>query len=177
MSVNEEITIRLAKPEDAALLAEIGRKSFFDAFEKHPKMPPEDLAIHINREFGEKIQANELGDTKIVYLIVEAGGKTAGYAKLHKDSREETVTGERCLEIARFYLLQEWIGCGVSQKLMQAVLDFAKENDFDTIWLGVWRFNERAQRFYQKWGFEKIGEHIFMLGNDPQNDWVMQRKL
>jgi GNAT superfamily N-acetyltransferase len=140
-------------------------------------MPPEDLKIHINRSFGVAIQAKELADPKIVYLIAEASGEAAGYAKLHKDCYEEVVTGERCLEIARFYFLQEWIGRGVSQKLMQAVLDFGRENGFDTIWLGVWRFNERAERFYQKWGFEKVGEHIFMLGNDPQNDWVMQRKI
>lgn len=174
---NEQVTIRFAAPEDAARLAEIGRKSFYDAFAAHPANAPEDMEIFMNQSFGEAIQGRELSDEKTVYLVAETQGDIAGYAKLVKDSREPMVTGETCLEIARFYFLQEFIGRGASKTLMEAVLNFARENGFDTIWLGVWEFNPRAVRFYEKWGFEKIGEHIFQLGNDPQTDWVMQRKV
>lgn len=176
MSANK-VTIRFARIEDAALLAEIGQTSFYDAFHDHPKNAPEDMEIFINQAFGEKIQARELADEKTVYLIAEVAGEIAGYAKLHKDAKEEMVTGEKCLEIARFYLLQNQIGRGVAGNLMQAILDFASANNFETIWLGVWEFNLRAQKFYQKWGFEHVGKHVFQLGNDPQIDWVWQRKV
>lgn len=173
----DEINIRLATLEDAALLAEIGRKSFYDAFADDPRNAPADMEIFINQSFGAPIQARELTDKKIVYLIAEVAGEPAGYVKLNKDARETMITGDKCLEIARFYLLQEWTGKGVSQKMMQTVLDFAAENSFDTVWLGVWEFNFRAQKFYQKYGFQPVGEHIFQLGNDPQTDWVWQRKV
>lgn len=171
------INIRFAALEDALLLAEIGRKSFYDAFKDHPKNAPEDMELYMNSAFGEAIQASELKNPKIVYLIAEVAGETAGFVKLHRDTKEEPVTGDRCLEIARFYLLQDWIGKGVSAKMMQATLDYAKENGFDTIWLGVWEYNHRAQAFYKKWGFEHIGEHIFQLGNDAQTDWLWERKV
>lgn len=177
MPTNEEVKIRFATPKDAALLAEIGRKSFYDAFKDHPKNAPEDMEIFMNQAFGEAIQAGELADEKLVLLIAEIEGKTVGYAKLRKDAKEEMVTGEKCLEIARFYMLQDWIGRGVARKLMQTILDFARENGFDTIWLGVWEYNYRAQAFYKKWGFEHAGEHVFQLGNDAQTDWVWQRKV
>lgn len=172
-----EITIRFATPDDALLLAEIGHKSFYDAFGTNPLFQPKDVELHLSRSFGEAIQARELQDAQIVYLIAEVDGVAAGFAKLHRDSFEECVTGKKPLEISRFYFLQEWLGKGASGKLMRAVLDYARDEGFDTVWLGVWRFNYRAHKFYQKWGFEKAGEHVFMFGEDAQNDWVMQRKV
>ena len=32
-----------------------------------------------------------------------------------------------------------------------------------------------AVAFYRKWGFEVVGEHLFMLGDDPQRDLLMRR--
>jgi ribosomal protein S18 acetylase RimI-like enzyme len=45
------------------------------------------------------------------------------------------------------------------------------------MWLGVWERNWRAQAFYRKWGFRRVGEQTFMLGADAQTDWVMQCDL
>jgi ribosomal protein S18 acetylase RimI-like enzyme len=41
----------------------------------------------------------------------------------------------------------------------------------------VWEHNERALEFYRKWGFEKYGQHVFMLGNDAQTDLLMKKEL
>lgn len=177
METSDKIKIRFGTIEDAALLAEIGRKSFHDAFADHPKNAPDDMKLFMNQSFGAEIQLKELKNEKTVYLIAEIENIPIGYVKLHKDVKEEVITGEKCLEIARFYLLQEWIGRGVSQKMMLTVLDYAQENGFDTIWLGVWEYNYRAQAFYKKLGFQHVGEHVFQLGNDPQTDWVWQRKV
>jgi len=43
------------------------------------------------------------------------------------------------------------------------------------VWLGVWEHNPRAIAFYRKWGFEAVGEHVFVVGTDPQRDLVMTR--
>jgi ribosomal protein S18 acetylase RimI-like enzyme len=45
----------------------------------------------------------------------------------------------------------------------------------DTIWLDVWERNLRARAFYQKWGFIEVGTQLFQLGDDLQNDLLMQR--
>lgn len=60
---------------------------------------------------------------------------------------------------------------------MQAALDVARDQGCDVIWLGVWEQNARAQEFYKKWGFERAGQQTFMLGKDPQSDWVMFRPV
>ena len=53
----------------------------------------------------------------------------------------------------------------------------AEKHNCDTIWLGVWEFNPRAQAFYRKHGFYEVGKHIFQLGADAQTDVLMQKDL
>ena len=60
---------------------------------------------------------------------------------------------------------------------MQASLEKARQEDYRTLWLGVWEHNGRAQAFYRKWKFHEVGRHIFRLGADPQNDILMERKV
>jgi ribosomal protein S18 acetylase RimI-like enzyme len=45
------------------------------------------------------------------------------------------------------------------------------------MWLGVWEYNPRAQRFYEKNGFRMVDKHTFVLGSDPQTDLLMQKEL
>ena len=60
---------------------------------------------------------------------------------------------------------------------MQTCLDTARHAGYDTLWLSVWEKNQRARDFYLKWGFNKIGTDIFIIGQDVQTDWVMARSV
>ncbi len=169
--------IRKAVSDDAEILAEIGWQSFDEAFADNPKNHPADMKIYINQAFSPETLAADLRDEKTVYLLAELEGDAVGYAKIKFDAREDCISGEKTLELCRLYALDEYIGKGIGKSLMLEMFTIAEENNCDTIWLGVWEFNFRAQEFYKKFGFEKCGEHIFQLGNDPQIDWVMQRKI
>jgi ribosomal protein S18 acetylase RimI-like enzyme len=70
-----------------------------------------------------------------------------------------------------------WHGRGVAQALMDAVLDGARARGGRTLWLGVWERNPRAVAFYQRYGFHRVGEHTFRLGDDEQTDWLLARAL
>ena len=60
---------------------------------------------------------------------------------------------------------------------MDACFDLAKKEGFDAMWLGVWEYNPRAKRFYEKNGFREVGSHTFVLGADPQTDLLMQKQI
>ena len=45
------------------------------------------------------------------------------------------------------------------------------------MWIGVEEQNKRAYRFYTKYGFKKVGTHVFMLGEDEQHDSVLVKNL
>jgi ribosomal protein S18 acetylase RimI-like enzyme len=175
--MNESVKIRLATARDAETLSRVARKSFYDAFADHPKNAPDDLKSYMDEAFAVETIAAELSDEDAIYFIAEIGGEMVGYVKLKKNSREDATAGENPIELCRLYSLNEFIGKGIGKALMQHSLDYAAANKHDFMWLGVWEYNFRAQKFYEKFGFEKCGEHVFQLGTDPQTDWLMQKKI
>jgi diamine N-acetyltransferase len=171
------LNIRIATVKDAEVLAKIGWQSFKEAFAEHPKNHPDDMKVYMDEAFSVKTIGAELVEKDAVWFVAEVENEAVGYAKLKTNSREHGISGGNPIELCRLYTLQKFIGKGIGKALMLKCLEFAKENEHDTFWLGVWEFNYNAQKFYTKFGLEKCGEHVFQLGNDPQTDWLMQRNL
>lgn len=171
------INIRQATHDDAQPLTDLAYTTFWDAFAHHPKNAPDDLNHYMRQAFNLEQIVAELADETSIFLIAEIDGKPAGYAKLIVGSIEPGITVERPIELSRLYSHQEFLGKGVGQNLMDACFEFAKANEHDVMWLGVWEYNPRAQRFYEKNGFEVVGRHTFQLGSDPQTDLLMQKEL
>jgi GNAT superfamily N-acetyltransferase len=172
-----EIKIRQATTEDAKLLTDLSYTTFWDAFAHHPKNAPDDLDHYMRQAFNSEQIAAELAEPNSIFLIAELDDKPAGYAKLIVESIEDGITAMRPIELSRLYSHQEYLGKGVGQNLMDACFELAKSHDHDVMWLGVWEYNPRAQRFYEKNGFREVGKHTFQLGSDPQTDLLMQRTL
>jgi ribosomal protein S18 acetylase RimI-like enzyme len=169
------VHIRYATAADAALLAEVGARTFYDSFAADNT--PENMAAYLAASFSPEKQASELSEPGTVFLIAEVEGTTAGYAKLRASPPLPGITGERPLELVRIYSLKEWIGHGIGPALMQACLQEAEKRGCDTLWLDVWEQNVRARAFYRKWGFVEVGTNSFQLGDDLQNDLLMQRPV
>lgn len=167
--------IRPAESRDAALLAELGARTFYDTFAAGNK--PEDVDAYLAAAFGPAQQAAELADPRASFLIAEIEAIAVGYAQLKSGDTPPCVKGYNPVELVRLYVSQEWIGRRVGEALMRACITEAEQKGYQTMWLGVWERNERAQKFYLKWGFQVTGEHIFQLGTDPQTDWIMERAL
>jgi diamine N-acetyltransferase len=168
-------TIRPATSADAALLAELGARTFYDTFAPH--CSAEDMAAYLDEAFSPEIQAAELADEDRCFFIAEVEGRAAGYAQLHAGEVPECVAGEAAIELARMYVAKEWFGQGAAHALMQTCLDEARGRGYRTMWLGVWERNWRAQAFYRKWEFQVVGSHVFPVGSDPQVDLLMERTL
>ena len=175
MSHNPDLTIRRANPEDADLLAELGARTFSETFAADNS--PEDMATYLAASFNLARQTAELADPASTFLIAEVGGRAAGYAQLHAGAPADGVAGPKPVELVRLYVSHEWLGRGVGGALMRACVDEAQQSGHETIWLGVWERNGRAQAFYRKWNFHAVGEHVFQLGSDPQRDILMERAL
>jgi ribosomal protein S18 acetylase RimI-like enzyme len=175
--VSENVHIRQATADDAKLLTDLSYTTFWDAFAHHPKNAPDDLAHYMRQAFNIEQITAELSDPRSIFLIASIDGKPAGYAKLILDNIEPGVTAERPIELVRLYSHQEYLGRGVGQNLMDACLERSRAEDRDVMWLGVWEYNPRAQRFYEKNGFRVVGKHVFQLGTDPQTDLLMQMEL
>ena len=175
MTEKVQVTIRRANSDDAGLLADLGARTFQDTFAADNTV--EDMTAYLASNFSVAQQTAELAHPASAFLIAEVDGQAAGYAKLHAGETPKDIEGSRPIELVRLYISRDWFGRGVGEALMRACLDEARSAGHQTLWLGVWERNARAQAFYRKWDFRTVGEHTFHLGSDAQRDFLMERAL
>ena len=120
---------------------------------------------------------NELNETSNYFFGVFDNNNPAGYTKLRTSENPEELAGKKHIELERIYALKKYQGMGLGYKMIGHCIEFASENNYEVLWLGVWKQNEKAFQFYKRCGFEIFGEHIFTLGSDEQIDWLMQKEL
>lgn len=159
---------RIATPADQDLLVTLGRRTFFETFVG--TCTDEDMALFLDTSFAPAKVSGELAEPLSRFLILEDDQGPIGYSRLMGES-------ETRVELVRFYMEQRAIGTGAAHTLMRDTLDLARQLGYREVHLGVWEKNLRAQKFYEKWGFVKAGEKIFVVGNDPQTDWDYKRSL
>ena len=169
------ITIRQAKLPDAALIADLSRSTFFDTFS--PFNTEENMKLFMDTQFTRGQLMAELLLPLNHFFIAYVDNEVAGYVRLRENNNPPELAGEETLEVARLYAVKEQIGKGVGEALMQLSIDLAMQLNKQTLWLGVWTENARAIKFYHRWGFVKFADHVFMLGNDAQQDWLMKRPV
>ncbi|HEX2060649.1 MAG TPA: GNAT family N-acetyltransferase [Thermoanaerobaculia bacterium] len=162
--------IRRATPADAAVLAELGERTFRAAFGAQNR--PEDMDAYCARTYGETLQRRELEDANAVTLIVEENGVAVAFAYLR---REESEFGD--IYVSRFYIDAAWHGRGIAQSLMREVEAAARDLGGTKLWLSVWEHNPRAIAFYAKCGFTAEGTQPFLVGSDLQTDYILTRVI
>ena len=118
-----------------------------------------------------------MAEPSTIFLLAYEDCKAVGYVMLRVSKKPMVVIGPKPVELVRLYIEEEIIGKGYGSALMNSCLKEAKKNGRRTIWLGVWEKNLRAIRFYEKWGFTKLGTKEFVLGSDLQNDHIMARPV
>ncbi|MES2881910.1 MAG: GNAT family N-acetyltransferase [Bacteroidota bacterium] len=167
--------VRKATIEDAALIADISRQTFYETFAAQNSKA--DMDKFLNEQFTTAKLMTEPGQQENDFFLAYADDTLAGYVKLRSGRPPVFLRTKNALEIARLYAKKEMIGKGIGKLLMQTSIDAAKENNKEIIWLGVWEKNQHAIDFYTAWGFEKFDETDFILGNDLQRDWLMKKVL
>jgi diamine N-acetyltransferase len=165
------MNIRIASEADIDLLQEIGAKTFIETYGQ--QNTPENLHNYLQEKFNKEQILNEINTPKTIFLLVELKNEIIGYAKMRINLVENPDT--KSLEIERIYISKNYHGQKFGAMLMQKCIDVAIENNYESIWLGVWEHNPKAINFYQKWGFEVFGTHIFQLGDDAQTDFLMKK--
>lgn len=169
--------IRYATIEDAEMLAGIGAETFWDAYHTDSHLEQGFIKSHIASTFTVDKMRSELEQENIIYLIAENGTEEVGYVRLLPENSRERISGNTPIEISRIYLRKKFWGKRFGSKLLKRCFEEAEKRICDVIWLSVWQYNERAIKFYEKFGFRIVGEHIFDLAGDSQIDFLMERNL
>jgi ribosomal protein S18 acetylase RimI-like enzyme len=167
--------IRLAQLKDIPILRKVAIEVQYDTF--GDSNSPEIMEAFIQENFTDDKLTQEFAEPGSQYFMAWDGADVAGFMRLRVTDEVETHLGPNALEIQRLYVMKRHQGKKIGGMLMQLALDYGRTRGFEWIWLGVWEKNIKAQKFYGKWGFEHFGEHVFWMGPDPQNDYLLKLKL
>jgi GNAT superfamily N-acetyltransferase len=166
------IAYRSGTVADIAAIDSLFRRSFADTFAH--LYDPADLAAFFAR-FTEAAWREELLDPDYAFRLAEEDGVLAAFAKVSST----TVAGraEPAAELRQLYVLEPWQGTGVARALIEWAIAEGRRRGAAALYLTVFTGNHRARRFYQRYGFEPVGHHAFMVGNQADDDIVMRAGL
>jgi diamine N-acetyltransferase len=174
------VTIRTALPEDAAGLAAVAAVTFPLACPPHTT--DEAKAHFIATVLSPERFAEYLADPSRRLVIAEdENGLPVGYTMVilgepADDDVRGAISTRPTAELSKCYVLAGHHGEGVAGRLIAASIQAAAEAGAQGMWLGVNEENARAQRFYGKHGFERVGAKRFLVGERWEDDWVMERR-
>lgn len=169
------VTIRRATVDDAQLLSDMGRQTFYDTF--HDTCSDEDMTQFLELYYNLPQVINELSDKEDHYFIALSDQTPAGYLRV-KESKSgiPLVNLYHSIELKRIYVLKEFQSKKIGAALLNFAFEFAISNEYRAMYLSVWEHNAKALAFYKKWGFVNTGHtNDFPIGNTPQTDyWLIK---
>ena len=77
-------------------------------------------------------------------------------------------------EIKRLYVLAAHHNAGWGRALMDQAMAWLTARTARQ-WLGVWSENLGAQRFYARYGFERVGQYEFPVGQARDLEYILRR--
>lgn len=165
---------RDAEPADAPLLAAFWRDRFVETFGL--LYPPADLEAFLDEAYAPAQVLRELEDPGLVHRLAFQGGALMGAVKGGAVSLP-IADPVRLWELHRLYLCETAKGTGLADALMAWARAQAQAAGAEAMVLGVFHANHRAQRFYARHGFEKVGAYHFVVGQTLDDEWIMRAAL
>lgn len=168
-------TLRPPRPDEAAALAELGAATFTATFGH--LYPAADLAAFLAEHRSPAAIARAMATPGVRYLVADAGAAgLVGYAQVGPLTLPVTPPGPAG-ELRQLYLRAGWHGSGLAASLMAWALGELRAVGAEHAYLGVWSDNERARRFYARYGFEPCGSYVFQVGTTADAELIMRAPL
>lgn len=170
--------IQIKKVDDPALMqiiSELSVKTFYETYALFNTA--DNMQDYTSTYFSPESLLEEFITPNHYLFLVYANDEVAGYFKIQNNYIETAGKDLKQLELQRLYILKKFQQQKLGFYCMKYCIEEASMNDFDVLWLGVWKKNEKAIRFYKKMGFETFGEQSFSLGDDVQDDFLMKLNI
>ncbi|MFP7762276.1 GNAT family N-acetyltransferase [Marisediminicola sp. LYQ134] len=174
------IEIREATMADAAVLHELAAATFPLACP--PESTPEDIAAFIRDTLSEERMRDYVADLARTVLLAIDGPRAVGWAMTVEGEPTDAdvrraVVPRPAVELSKLYVRPDLHGAGLARRLVDASLDDARSRGAAVVWLGVNQQNGRANAFYAKSQFERVGTKHFVVGARLEDDYVRARVL
>ena len=167
--------IKKVQPAEADLLLAFAERTFRTAYE------------HLNDPFFFKQYCDttflperfkmEMEHPQSGFWFGWIDGQLAAYLKLNFDQHPAELDSQRTVQVERLYVEPSLQGRRLGEKMLDFAYEQARSTESEWLWLSVWKANPPALRFYERCGYEIFGTEIFQVGDDPQEDWLMKKRV
>jgi diamine N-acetyltransferase len=174
-NIDHEINVRRASGSDARLLAALGAHTFTETFGH--LYTPEDLQSFLDESHSPSAWERKLADpANAVWIAARDENEPIGFivvgaCKLPIENREPMAG-----EIQQLYVLAKHHNLRLGSRLMDIGLEWLAAQGRTPLYIGVWSENTGAQRFYGRYGFEKVGEYGFPVGDTVDREFIFKRE-
>jgi ribosomal protein S18 acetylase RimI-like enzyme len=175
MNIHEEVVLKEVTLSGLSELQSISQTTFLQAF--GADNDPDDMKAYMEEAFSFRQIKKELENPESLFFFALYRNQVIGYLKVNWGAAQTEYQPDHAMELQRIYILEDFHGKKIGQLLMNKALEIAKEKQLRYIWLGVWEKNTKALGLYKKNGFQLVGTHQFLLGDDLQTDLVMNLDL
>ncbi|MEZ7499384.1 GNAT family N-acetyltransferase [Flavobacterium sp. Arc3] len=164
------ITISEATSKDFKIIREIAYKTWPDVYGEI--LSAAQLDYMLKAFYSEEVLRDNVANNGHHFILAYDGAVCLGFASFQHDYLDDKVT-----RLHKIYLVPEAQGKGAGRLLVDAVVAYAKENHSKILSLNVNRFN-KALTFYQKLGFEVVGEEDIELDYGYlMEDYKLEKQL
>jgi ribosomal protein S18 acetylase RimI-like enzyme len=176
--MNEPHNVTYVEP-DAALFARllpVARRIFTDTFaQNYGDAEFQKFCDSVYLPGGS--MARDFAASNVRWRVATYDGEPIGYAKLTPLRAPVAEAASGSMELQQIYVSVDWHGTGVAERLIDWGISQARESGAPALYLTVFDHNERAKRFYARYGFEEVGRCTFQLGDRVDDDRIWRRIL
>lgn len=171
-----QITLRAASPVDVPALSALAASSFIAKF--GPLYSAADLQTFLHGSLSEAAVAAEIANPDRLYQLAQGEIGLLGFAKIGLTCGfPEHARGTAVMELKQLYTAPEATGQGIGGALMDwAMAQFAARGA-DEAQLSVYSQNTGAHRFYERYGFEKVADITFRVGEQLDPEFLFAKLL
>ncbi|CAF4238798.1 unnamed protein product [Rotaria sp. Silwood2] len=181
--MDDQFTLRRADIFDSNALFHLRQKTFQETYVEDFSIPlsKKDIDDYFHSSASSENFAKKIVDPKQAVWVIEnkTNAKLVGYASVGpcNDIPHPDVRPNKDALVSAIYIQRDRRNHGFGQQLMNVVLCWSEEHCPEgSIWLGVWFKNFKAQKFYAHYGFNKVGEFDYPIGEGKLHTFIMKRQ-
>ncbi|MFM5922798.1 MAG: N-acetyltransferase family protein [Novosphingobium sp.] len=171
-----ETILRAATPADIPAISALAIETFVAKFAA--LYSPQDLEAFLTECLSETAVASDMADPAQVYQLAEKDGMLIGYCKIGLTcSFPQHARGSKVMELKQLYAASAATGQGIGTLMMDWAMDQFARRGADEVQLSVYAENYGAHRFYERYGFGKVADITFKVGEQLDPEFLFARML
>lgn len=170
------LALRPAETADLPALSALASEAFIAKFGH--LYSAANLQHFLGEALSQEAFASDLANPERRIQLAMRDGKLAGFAKVSFNCGfPDHARGLRAMELKQLYTAPDAIGGGIGSALMDWAMAALADRGADEVQLSVYAGNDGAHRFYRRYGFDKVADITFRVGDHIDPEFLFARLI